>query len=80
MQLKPLYAIVLCCFAWTSFCAQAVDSFYKKRPLGSIGDFGCFSFHETKNIHCGEGGLISINNKIGDIGAKKLVQNLSQLI
>jgi dTDP-4-amino-4,6-dideoxygalactose transaminase len=42
--------------------AQAIDSFYKEKPLGSIGDFGCFSFHETKNIQCGEGGLLSVNN------------------
>jgi len=42
--------------------AQAVDSFYKNRPLGTIGDIGTFSFHETKNIISGEGGLISINN------------------
>lgn len=42
--------------------AQAVDSYYKEKPLGSIGDMGCFSFHETKNIQCGEGGLIAINN------------------
>ena len=42
--------------------AQAIDSFYNGIPLGSIGDMGCFSFHETKNIQCGEGGLLSINN------------------
>jgi dTDP-4-amino-4,6-dideoxygalactose transaminase len=42
--------------------AQCIDSYYKDVPLGSIGDIGCFSFHETKNIHCGEGGFISINN------------------
>ena len=35
--------------------AQAIDSFYKGKPLGSIGDMGCFSFHETKNIHFGDG-------------------------
>ena len=44
--------------------AQAIDSYYKGKPLGSIGDMGCFSFHETKNIQCGEGGLLSINNAI----------------
>jgi len=44
--------------------AQAVDSYYKGKPLGSIGDLGTFSFHETKNIQCGEGGLLSINNSI----------------
>jgi dTDP-4-amino-4,6-dideoxygalactose transaminase len=43
--------------------AQAIDSFYKNKPLGSIGDFGTFSFHETKNIISGEGGLLAINNK-----------------
>lgn len=42
--------------------AQAVDSFYKGRPLGSIGHMGCFSFHETKNIIAGEGGLLTIND------------------
>ncbi len=42
--------------------AQAIDSFYKGRPLGSIGHLGAFSFHETKNIQCGEGGLLVIND------------------
>ena len=42
--------------------AQSIDSYYKGKPLGSIGDLGTFSFHETKNIHCGEGGMLSINN------------------
>ena len=44
--------------------AHAIDSFYYNKPLGSIGDMGTFSFHETKNIHCGEGGMLSINNKL----------------
>ena len=43
--------------------AQAFDSFYKGRPLGLIGDMGCFSFHETKNIMSGEGGLFVTNNE-----------------
>lgn len=43
--------------------AQAVDSYYKGVPLGSIGVFGAFSFHETKNIICGEGGLLSVNDE-----------------
>lgn len=43
--------------------AQAVMSSYKGKPLGTIGDFGCFSFHETKNYSMGEGGAILINNK-----------------
>lgn len=43
--------------------AQAIGSYYKGRPLGSIGHFGCFSFHETKNIIAGEGGLLTINDE-----------------
>ena len=42
--------------------AQAIDSYYKKQPLGGIGHLGCFSFHETKNIQCGEGGMLVIND------------------
>lgn len=49
--------------------AQAIDSYYhsqksgKKMALGSIGHLGCFSFHETKNIQAGEGGMIAINDE-----------------
>jgi len=48
--------------------AQAVDSFYsgqrsKVRALGSIGHLGCFSFHETKNIISGEGGMLTVNDE-----------------
>ena len=44
--------------------AQAIDSYYKGRPLGSIGHFGCFSFHETKNVTAGgEGGLLCVNDE-----------------
>ncbi|MFQ1832915.1 dTDP-4-amino-4,6-dideoxygalactose transaminase [Aeromonas veronii] len=43
--------------------AQAIDGFYKGKPLGSIGTFGTFSFHETKNIISGEGGLLAINDE-----------------
>ena len=42
--------------------AQAIDSFYKGRPLGTLGHMSAFSFHETKNIQCGEGGLLAIND------------------
>ncbi|MDD6090324.1 MAG: dTDP-4-amino-4,6-dideoxygalactose transaminase [Clostridiales bacterium] len=42
--------------------AQGVMSSYKGRTLGTIGDFGCYSFHETKNYSMGEGGAIVINN------------------
>ena len=42
--------------------AQAVDSYYKGKPLGGIGHLAAFSFHETKNIQCGEGGMLVIND------------------
>ncbi len=42
--------------------AQGIMSKYKGRSLGTIGDLGCFSFHETKNIISGEGGALVINN------------------
>ena len=44
--------------------AQAIDSYYKGKPLGGIGHLGCFSFHETKNITAGgEGGLLVVNDE-----------------
>ena len=43
--------------------AQAVMSTYKGRALGTIGDFGCYSFHETKNYSMGEGGALVINHE-----------------
>lgn len=43
--------------------AQGVMSTYKGRALGTIGDFGCFSFHETKNYSMGEGGAILLNDE-----------------
>lgn len=43
--------------------AQGVMSSYKGKALGTIGDFGCFSFHETKNYSMGEGGALIINNE-----------------
>ena len=42
--------------------AQGVMSTYKNKYLGTIGDFGCYSFHETKNYSMGEGGALVINN------------------
>ena len=42
--------------------AQAIDSYYRGKPLGSIGHLSAFSFHETKNIISGEGGLLGIND------------------
>jgi dTDP-4-amino-4,6-dideoxygalactose transaminase len=43
--------------------AQAIDSYYNDKPLGSIGHLSTFSFHETKNIQSGEGGLLVINDE-----------------
>ena len=43
--------------------AQAFDSKYKGKRLGTIGNMGCFSFHETKNVMSGEGGLFVTNNE-----------------
>jgi len=43
--------------------AQSIDSFYKGKPLGSIGHLAAFSFHETKNIIAGEGGMLVINDE-----------------
>ena len=55
--------------------AQAIDSYYKKKPLGSIGHLAAFSFHETKNIISGEGGMLDINDdrfvKIAEIIREK---------
>lgn len=45
--------------------AQGVNAKYKNKYLGTIGDMGCYSFHETKNYSCGEGGALLIN-KSGD--------------
>lgn len=43
--------------------ALSIDSYYKGRALGSIGHLGCFSFHETKGIQCGEGGMLTVNDE-----------------
>ena len=50
--------------------AQAVTSMYKGRFLGTIGDFGCLSFHETKNFSMGEGGAIIINDESYNLKAE----------
>ncbi len=42
--------------------AHSIEADYHGRPLGSIGDVAAFSFHETKNVQCGEGGALVINN------------------
>ena len=43
--------------------AQAIDCTYKGRPLGGLGDLATLSFHDTKNIHCGEGGALLVNDE-----------------
>ena len=43
--------------------AHAIEGFYKGKPLGSIGHLSAFSFHETKNVISGEGGLLVVNDK-----------------
>jgi len=43
--------------------AQCMHTFYKNKHLGTIGEFGTLSFHDTKNIHCGEGGALLINDE-----------------
>lgn len=47
--------------------AQGVNSFYKGKALGTIGDFGCYSFHETKNYTMGEGGALLIHSQKDNI-------------
>jgi len=42
--------------------AQALGARFKGRPLGTLGDAGCFSFHESKNITCGEGGALAVDD------------------
>ncbi len=43
--------------------ALGLDSYYENKPLGSFGNFATFSFHETKNISCGEGGMLVVNDE-----------------
>lgn len=43
--------------------AQGIESSHRGRPLGSLGVLSAFSFHETKNVNCGEGGLLAINDE-----------------
>lgn len=52
--------------------AQGFMSTYKGRPLGTLGDFGCYSFHETKNYSMGEGGALLINDDTYNLRAEIL--------
>ena len=58
LKLKKKYNFIL-----IEDSAHAINMKYKNKFLGSIGDLSTFSFHQTKNITCGEGGLLVINNK-----------------
>lgn len=58
MELAAKYNLVV-----IEDAAHAIDSYYKGKPLGSFGHLAAFSFHETKNITCGEGGMLVINDK-----------------
>lgn len=53
--------------------AQGIMSSYKGKALGSIGDYGCFSFHETKNYSMGEGGALLIRDK-GNIEEAEIIR------
>jgi len=44
-------------------CAHAIEATYHGKPIGTFGDFGCFSFYVTKNVVTGEGGMLITNNK-----------------
>jgi dTDP-4-amino-4,6-dideoxygalactose transaminase len=52
--------------------AQGVFAKYKEQWLGTIGELGCYSFHETKNFSCGEGGALVINNELFESRAEIL--------
>lgn len=54
--------------------AQAICSTYKGRPLGTIGDYGCLSFHETKNFSMGEGGAIIVNGSTEDYERAEIIR------
>lgn len=58
MQLAQKYNLLV-----IEDASHAITSKYNNKPLGSIGDFGIISFHETKNISSGQGGLLIVNNK-----------------
>lgn len=58
MEIVSRYGLIL-----IEDAAHALDSYYQNRPLGSLGHLAAFSFHETKNITSGEGGMLVINDK-----------------
>lgn len=58
MQIAKKYNLIV-----VEDAAHAIASYYKEKSLGSIGHLSTFSFHETKNIQCGEGGMLGINDE-----------------
>ena len=54
--------------------AQGVMAYYKGRALGTIGDFGCYSFHETKNYSMGEGGALLVNTDEHDVARAEIIR------
>lgn len=54
--------------------AQGVMSTYKGKSLGTLGDYGCYSFHETKNYSMGEGGAILVNTDTADIERAEIMR------
>lgn len=54
--------------------AQGVMAYYKGKALGTIGDYGCYSFHETKNYSMGEGGAVVINTNKEDIERAEIIR------
>ena len=67
MEIKKRYNLTI-----IEDCAHAVEATYHGEPLGTFGDFGCFSFYVTKNIVTGEGGMLITNNKESDKQARVL--------
>lgn len=55
--------------------AQSVNASYKNHKSGSLGDIGCFSFYATKNISCGEGGVLTTNNRNYYLRAKQFINH-----
>lgn len=53
--------------------AQAIGAKYEGKYLGTIGDLGCLSFHETKNLMCGEGGALIVNRK-SDVARAEIIR------
>lgn len=56
-------------------CAQAIGAKYKDKFVGSFGDISCFSFYQTKNLVCGEGGMISTNSESHAVILRSILNN-----